>query len=109
MAEMTPEQKVGQLVQVTFEGSTVENGSKIAQLIGSYHIGGVLLLAENNNIEGRGNAPVRMHTLTISLQSIAYTASSGRDEPYLPLLIALDDRQQGIIGTTPLPPPMALG
>ena len=37
---------------VTFEGSDLSPDAAIAQLIRDYNIGGVVLLAENDNIPG---------------------------------------------------------
>lgn len=53
LADMTPQQKVGQLVLVTFEGTYLGQDADIVRLIRDYHVGNVLLLAENDNINGR--------------------------------------------------------
>ena len=47
LAQMTPEQRVGQLFLVTFYGPDAQAGSDIVTLIQDYHIGGGVLLAQN--------------------------------------------------------------
>jgi hypothetical protein len=46
---MTPEERVGQLFLVTFEGGSAEVDSDIADLIVDYKVGGVMLRAANDN------------------------------------------------------------
>ena len=49
LAKMRPEERVGQLFLVTFNGSTADENSQIYDLITNYHVGGVALLASNDN------------------------------------------------------------
>jgi beta-N-acetylhexosaminidase len=115
IAAMSPQERVGQLMMVTFEGSYLGQDSDIARLINDYHIGGVLLLAENDNINGRYATPGRVASLTSGLQRITYQAAQDQNNAYLPLLIATEQHGDGlpdtqlIVGTTPLPSYMALG
>jgi beta-N-acetylhexosaminidase len=68
---MTPEERVGQLFLVTFEGNNADVDSDIADLIVDYHVGGVMLRAENDNISDPEN-PARGAALLINeLQTIA--------------------------------------
>ena len=46
---MTPEERVGQLFLVTFTGTDTSETSQIYNLMTQYHVGGVVLLAENDN------------------------------------------------------------
>src|SRR3972149_4957774 len=57
--QLQPEERVGQLFLVTFEGYEAgpstqisELNAKIFNLIDQYHIGGVVLLASNDNFVG---------------------------------------------------------
>ncbi|MCA9942417.1 MAG: hypothetical protein H6656_11755 [Ardenticatenaceae bacterium] len=71
---MSASERVGQLFLVTFEGDQATFDSDIADLITNYHIGGVVLSAENNNITGYGNladVPIQTHQLINDLQSLA--------------------------------------
>ncbi len=115
LAEMTPQQKVGQLVMVTFEGTYLGQDSDITRLIQEYHIGNVLLLAENDNVNGRANTPARMQALTTGLQTLNFNALESQNLPYVPLFIATTHNGNDLpatqiaTGTTPLPSYMALG
>jgi len=74
LGAMSVEERVGQLFLVTFEGDSAGINSPIADLILNYHVGGVVLLAENNNITGYGdpaNVPVQVTRLTNDLQRLA--------------------------------------
>lgn len=68
--QMTVEERVGQLFLVTFEGDTVTPNSPIANLILDYHVGGVVLLAENDNITNLEDAPQGVADLTNQLQRL---------------------------------------
>ena len=48
--QMTPEERVGQLFLVTFQGTDISLTSQIYDLVVNRHIGGVILSSENNNI-----------------------------------------------------------
>jgi hypothetical protein len=52
---LSPAERIGQLFMVTFRGDTAPPESEIARLIADYHVGGVVLLAKNNNITGYGD------------------------------------------------------
>lgn len=118
MARMTPAQRVGQLFLVTFYGSSLEKGSDIERLITEYHVGGVALLAANDNITDTTNAPAQVLALVNGLQSIAATTGAGADPsqavPFVPLFIATqheDGAPEAEIhsGVTELPSAMAIG
>lgn len=71
---MSVAERVGQLFLVTFEGDQATFDSDIAELITNYHIGGVVLSAENDNITGYGNLeniPAQTAELINNLQSLA--------------------------------------
>ena len=52
LASMTPEERVGQLFLATFQGTNTNPESQIYDLIANHHIGGVVMLAENDNFLG---------------------------------------------------------
>jgi len=120
IAQMTPEATVGQLFVVAFPGTDTSTTSDISDLILNYHIGGVVLSANNGNIVNSANTPTQVATLTASLQGLARAATNvagtgGRTSPYIPLFIALEQDGNGPPnaplsgGMTPLPSAMSLG
>ncbi len=117
MAQLTAEEKVGQLFLVTFPGSDVSPKSDVGQLIQKYKVGGVVLLASNRNFLNDADTPRQVATMTGSLQALADAASreKGRTGAYVPLFIAVDHEGDGYPytrirgGLTPLPNNMALG
>ncbi len=119
-ASLTSEERVGQLMLVTFQGSYLGADSAVAQLIANYNIGGVVLLAGNDNINGQVNTPRLVQSLTTDLQNMAYQAAeatSSRKMPrsFVPIFIATMHSGNGQPGTqiatetTPLPSYMAIG
>jgi beta-N-acetylhexosaminidase len=112
MAQMTPEEKVGQLFLVAFWGRNPSPPSRAGQLIQRYKVGGVVLLTRNNNlVNGSPTTLSDVARLTNLLQGMALDD----DGPGLPLLIAAEHEGNGYPhtqitnGTTPLPSPMAIG
>lgn len=124
LQSMTPEEKVGQLFLVTFEGSTIEEGSDIYRLIKEYHIGGVVLLAENDNFTSE-DILVQTQNLIASLQQLEWdttesdSAAEGinsTEQPaYVPLFIGIPHTGNGfptdqiLSGLTKIPSQMAIG
>lgn len=117
MAQLTVEEKVGQLFLVTFPGSDVGKKSDVAHLIQKYKVGGVVLLASNCNFLNDANTPRQVVTMSNSLQTLADAASheKGRTGVYVPLFVAIDHEGDGFPytrirgGVTPLPNNMAIG
>lgn len=120
LAAMTPEERVGQLLIVTFEGSSLHAETAIARLVAQHGIGGVVLLAENDNINGQVNTPRLVQSLTQELQMLAHdgaAATADRDtpRPFIPLFIATSHDGDGqpsmeiAKDTTPVPSFLALG
>lgn len=124
LAEMQPEERVGQLFLVTFNGSDVGEETDIFNLIKNYHIGGVVLLAENNNFPSE-NVVEHAQNMIESLQSLAWQVASGSLDaenaeegtvlPYVPLFVGLKQIGNGfpndqiLSGLTPVPSQMAIG
>lgn len=129
LEKMTPEERVGQLFLVTFQGAQVDVTSPIYELITAHHVGGVVLLARNNNILSQGNDPMAtlegVDALTRALQESEWRYSqqfqadarnrSAYQPVYVPLLIGIAQEGDGypysqiMEGVTMLPNQMALG
>ena len=120
LESMSPEEKVGQLFLVSFEGTEVEEGSEVYNLITKYHIGGVVLLAENNNFTSEDTLS-QTQQLIASLQDLEWQDSEeniGTEDTgnsYVPLFIGLsqigngDQGDEILSGLTQLPSQMAVG
>jgi beta-N-acetylhexosaminidase len=132
--KMTPEERVGQLFLVEFMGSTTNKNYQISDLIGRYHIGGVVLRAENDNFVAAPDTVSSAYQLIDQLQMMELQASislpistpeAGTPTPvpaptqvppnYIPLFIGISQPGDGypndqlLSGLTPLPNLMALG
>jgi len=127
--KLSPEEKVGQLFLITFNGTDVGPESTIFNLITNYHVGNVVILAENDNLthisQSPGDTALQLRSLTRKLQQIEWSASqeSQNDpttgEPYLPsyipLFIGMPQEGDGypydqvLYGLSQLPNHMALG
>jgi beta-N-acetylhexosaminidase len=122
--EMTAEEKIGQLFLVSFDGTDTSSASLIYDLIKRHHVGGVMLMAGNDNF-ATSNPLTQTHELTQALQRLewdAYLKSStdpetGREfnPAYIPLFIGIAQEGDGyptdqiLNGLTPLPSEMAIG
>ena len=132
--KMTTEEKVGQLFLVSFIGSTINEKSQINDLITRYHIGGVVLRAENDNFVASPDTIPSAYQLIVQLQNAELQASinhpsgttdNGTPTPlpmptlspanYIPLFTGISQVGDGypndqiLSGLTPLPDLMALG
>lgn len=124
LAAMTPAERIGQLFIVGFEGTDVSEESQIYDAITEYHIGGVVLLAENNNFTSEDTI-AQAQQMIRALQAAEWSTSSGdinRENiaatefpAYVPLFIGLKQIGNGfpedqiLSGLTPLPSQMAIG
>ncbi len=118
---MTPEERVGQLFLVTFHGTDTGAESQIRDLISNHHVGGVVLLAENDNFIPEPDTVASAHQLVSALQGIEWEATSAlgegqaTDNIYAPLFIGISQEGDGapndqiLSGLTPLPNAMAIG
>jgi beta-N-acetylhexosaminidase len=119
--QMTPEERVGQLFLVTFTGTDAGDQSQIYDLIVNHHVGGVVLLAGNDNFTAFPGTVPAGHQLIQSLQQLEWDSSTkpaadtGIPPAYVPLFIALAQDGDGspgdqiLGGLTPLPSEMAIG
>ena len=121
---MTPAERIGQLFIVGFDGTDVSEESQIYDLITEYDIGGVVLLAENNNFTSEKTI-TQAQQMIRSLQEAEWSTSSGDinvEDPastafpvYVPLFIGLKQIGNGfpedqiLSGLTPLPSQMSIG
>ena len=115
---MTPEERVGQLLLVTFSGTDTSEDSQIYDLIANQHIGGVILLSENDNFVAEPNTITSAYQLIADLQTIEWDATNAETSPrkaYAPLFIGVSQEGDGfpddqiLSGMTPLPNEMAIG
>jgi len=125
LKHMSPEEKIGQLFLVTFYGSSIPPESQIHNLIEKYHIGGVVLKADNDNFTSGDDALEHTASLINKLQTLAFTSStkdsidpvSGNHfkSSYIPLFIGISQNGDGypndqiLHGLTRLPSQMAIG
>jgi beta-N-acetylhexosaminidase len=124
MNEMTVAEKIGQLFLIGFEGTDTSETAQITQLIQDYHIGGVMLSADNNNFE-LSETPIASYANFIeTLQRLEYNNAFTLDDnkvaqetgnTYIPLLIGIQQPGDGIgydqlfTGVTQLPNQIAIG
>ncbi|HET7143129.1 MAG TPA: glycoside hydrolase family 3 N-terminal domain-containing protein, partial [Anaerolineales bacterium] len=120
---MTPEERVGQLFLVTFNGTDASSTSQVHDLIARYHVGGMVLLARNNNFSP--DAVAQTHDLIESLQRFEWNTSANpepdpitgvvAESVYVPLFVGVAQEGNGyptdqiLNGLTPLPSEMAIG
>lgn len=125
LASMTPEERVGQLFLVTFRGTNTDSDSQIYDLIANHHVGGVILLAGNDNFLGAPDTIPFAHNMIADLQTIEAQATTPAATPeatvadeeriYVPLFIGISQEGDGaphdqiLSGLTPLPDAMAIG
>lgn len=116
---MTPEEKVGQLFLVSFYGMETGPDSQIYDLIVNRHVGGVVLMAGNDNFSGEKTSESAQNLIQ-SLQKREAEASfspASVDAPhvYVPLFVGISQEGGGapndqiLSGLTSLPDQMALG
>jgi len=129
LEHMTPEERVGQLFLVTFHGTDISSESIINNLITEHHVGGVVLLAKNDNFVYDDQAPEettnQAHEMVSQLQQDVWDYSKkvqvkpGTGESYLPtyipLFVAISQEGNGyptdqiLSGMTEQPNAMTLG
>jgi beta-N-acetylhexosaminidase len=117
LARLTPEEKVGQLFLVTFEGSNLKPESPILGLITRRHIGGVVLQSGKDNFLAGDSALEQAAGLVASLQTAEWDDSqqSSGARHYIPVFIGMSQEgdlapyDQLFNGMTALPSQMALG
>lgn len=118
LARLSPEEKVGQLFLVSIQGRSVDQGSQVYDLVTQYHVGGVMLRADKDNITGPEDTLAELHGFITQLQTTAAdyrTGSAASESQYIPLFIGISQEGDGyphdqiFNGMTPLPNQMAIG
>ena len=125
LSTLTPEERVGQLFMVTFNGSSIDETSEISDLIINHHIGGVVLQRDNDNfiapqqtVNGVLNLTRQIHTIEWSASQtlqVDILSSEEYTPAFIPLLISVAQEgdnypyDQIISGLTPLPNQMTEG
>jgi beta-N-acetylhexosaminidase len=121
---MTPEERVGQLFLVTFQGTETHDQTQIYDLIANHHVGGVVLQAANDNFLPQPDTISNAYQLIRNLQTIESGATKAspsapnaqsEKQVYVPLFIGISQEGDGaphdqiLSGLTPLPDLMAIG
>ena len=124
LAQLTPEEKVGQLFIATFKGRDVTSkDSKIMDMVANHYLGGVILRSANDNFMGPSGTVDDLSKLTTTLQTDKYQGSQKTAvnpvnkqqfvPRFIPLLIGVSQDgdlypfDQIFNGVTPLPNLMA--
>ena len=123
--KMTPEEKVGQLFLVQFNGSSVDGTTQIFDLIVNYNVGGVVLQNANDNFTAAPDTIANTHNLISDLQTLEWQKSQGNiidlttnsrtEGNYVPLFVGISQEGDGypydqiLNGLTPLPDLLAIG
>jgi beta-N-acetylhexosaminidase len=122
---LSSRERIGQLFLVTFEGSDINPDSQISTLISDYFVGGVVLLAENDNFSATDTIINQVYNLNRQLQLSRWSSaqsdwvdpSTGEEfrPQYIPLFLAIPQEGDGypydqiLSGMTTLPNEMAVG
>jgi len=125
LESMSPEERVGQLFLITYEGSDALTDEDLRDLIENYHIGGVLITRDNDNLIESPDTLQQLQEQITFLQDLAYqkslmsvtdgTPSQPSVDEYVPLFIALGEQLGGALyaqileGMTEMPSSMSLG
>ncbi len=123
LSAMSPEERVGQLFLVTFQGTDTHEQTQIYDLIANHHVGGVVLLAGNDNFLPAPDTIAGAHKLIGDLQTVASEAltkpetdAKSKTNVYVPLFVGISQEGDGtppydqiLSGLTPVPDAMAIG
>ncbi len=122
--KMTPEEKVGQLFLITFQGDTISEDSELLDLMQDYQVGGVVLSRADDNFSGPDNTVATAAAFIKQLQqknwenSLANFANEEMEQTqknYVPLFIGISQDgdsfpfDQILSGLSTLPNQMAIG
>lgn len=122
-SQLSPEEKIGQLFLITFDGIETVETSEIFDLISNYYVGGVVLKSENGNISQNEDVLQDANSLILNLQKINWNEKNkigslpeiGFVNDYVPLFVGISQPggsfpyDQIINGLTPTPSQMAIG
>ncbi|HET7011332.1 MAG TPA: glycoside hydrolase family 3 N-terminal domain-containing protein [Anaerolineales bacterium] len=124
LADMTPEERVGQLFLVTFTGQ-MKAGDPALELVTRHYVAGVILRADNDNFTDPPGTLANAAALIARLQAARHAISESAATPvpgelgggpvYIPLIIGLSLDRDGkygpeiLGGLSELPTEMAVG
>lgn len=123
LERLSPEDRIGQLFLVTFQGNQLETDPTFSELISRYHIGGVILRRENDNF-GPENTLEATIDLNRQIQLTRWNAANDEQveesgdanaQIFIPLFIGISQEgdafpnDQILHDLTPLPNSLALG
>lgn len=74
--QLTPEERVGQLFLINFDGTDLDENSPLHTLITKNHIGGVILKRENDNFDSQGDLLKSIWELNQAIQNADWQAST---------------------------------
>jgi len=121
---LSPDERVGQLFLATFKGTDAGAQTQVLDLIANHNIGGVILLASNDNFIQTTdpftptlamNRQLQLDRWAASQQPRLNAAGESFTPTYIPLFIAITQEGDGypydqiLTGLTPLPNEMAMG
>src|SRR5690349_24497312 len=95
---MPPEERVGQLFLVSFQGTDTHDQTQIYDLIANHHVGGVVLQASNNNFLPQPDTISSAYQLIRGLQTIESEAATVlpsapnapvEEKVYVPLFVGI--------------------
>jgi len=125
LESMTPQERVGQLFLISYDGSDALNDEDLRDLIENYHVGGVLISRSNDNLVGAPETLEQLAEQIAYLQDLAYqkslmtmiegTPSEPAVAEYVPLFIAIGEQLGGDLyteileGMTEMPSAMSIG
>lgn len=124
LEKMSPEEKIGQLFLVSFQGAELNSESSIYDLISNHHVGGVILNSRNDNFSNVDTIASTQNIIK-NLQQAEWDDSQNLfsnksstlfdQNNYVPLFITISQdgdsypNDQILNGITPLPNEMAIG
>ena len=122
--KMTPEERVGQLFLITFQGDTISEEGELSALLQDYQVGGVVLSRSDDNFTGPEGTVDSAAALIAQLQQTTWQNSLSMVESeegtqikknYTPLFIGISQDgdsypfDQILSGLSTLPNQMAIG
>ncbi|MBT3322367.1 MAG: hypothetical protein HN392_08800 [Anaerolineae bacterium] len=112
---MTPEERVGQLFLISFNGAEILDESTLFEFLAEYPVGGVILKAENGNFSFAPETENNLYGLNTNLQKefwdISQINATEEHRPdYIPLFIGISQEDVEMLGgLSPQPSQMAIG
>lgn len=126
LAQMSPEQKVGQLFIVSFDGPSLKPDTPIYELITQYRISGVILQRDRDNFSEQPGTVPDLRQLINDLQNLNHETAllnaldqvaspTGGDAAYVPLFVGINyaagsaEADETLGGLSDIPSAMSIG